>query len=249
MKAIDAHFYYGKFYFPEPEMTLDRVLKQMREYDIEKTIMMSCISILQDFEEGNHVLFRDIEGHDNLYGYCFINGNYLDKSIAEMRRYLPLPNCKGVKYHPEYSGKRPDDADVLPLFETLARKYKKPALIHSWPFGEHGNPTPNSHPRFIAELARRLPELKILMGHMGGPEWTEAIEIAKPYPNLYLDIQGSYTDYDKIRVAVDALGANRVLFGSGMAPAAPLGAVHESNITEEQKQTVLYYAAKKLFDL
>jgi len=252
MRVIDVHVYFGKWYFPIPEKSIDDILEIMATRNVEKAIMMSSLSIVQDFREGNARLFEGIDGHDNLFGYCFINGNYIEESIDEMKRYLPMPNCKGIKYHPEYSGKRPDDADVLPLFEMLAREYGKPALIHSWPYGEHGNATPNSHPRFLAALAERLPELQIVMGHMGGPEWREAIEIARPYPNLYLDTGSSYTYFDKVKAAVDVLGAERVLFGSGMTEGSvdmQLGVVLDSMISDEEKDVVLYEGAKGLFDL
>lgn len=250
MKIIDIHVYYGKWYFALPDKSIDDILQIMERNDVEKAILMSSISILQDFREGNRMLFREIAGHNNLCGYCFINGNYLAESLEEMKRYLPLPNCMGIKYHPEYSNKRPDDPDVLPLFEMLAADYGKPALIHSWPYGEHGNPSPRSHPRFLAQLAARLPNLRVIMGHMGGPEWQEAIEIARSHPNLYLDTGSSYTEYDKVKAAVDVLGASRVLFGSGITEGAfetQLGVILDSTIGKKDKQMVLSGAAKMLF--
>lgn len=252
MQAIDIHVYHGKWYFPIPEKSIADVLDIMAVRGIEKAILMSSLSILQDFRQGNAAVFAEVAPHDNLYAYCYVNGHYLKESVEEMERYLPNPKCKGIKYHPEYSGKRPDDDDVIPLFEMLADKYGKPALIHSWPYGEHGNLSPMSHPRSIAELACKLPQLSIIMGHMGGPEWKEAIEIARPYPNLYLDTGSSYTHYDKVKAAVDALGAARVLFGSGMTEAsvdAQLGVILDSAISEEERRMVLYGSAARLFDL
>ena len=252
MKAIDVHVYYGKWYFPIPYRSVDDILEAMGRRNIEQALMMSSLSIIGDFARGNEMLFADIAGHDNLYGYCYINGNYVAESFEQMEMYLPLRQCCGIKYHPEYSGKRPDDAEVRPLFEKLAYEYKKPALIHSWPYGEHGNATPSSHPRFIAGLAERLPELRIVMGHMGGPEWQEAIDIAKPYSNLYLDTGSSYTHYDKVKSAVEALGAERVLFGSGFTECnldAQMGVVLESEISDSERETVFYGAAAQLFNL
>lgn len=252
MKSIDIHVYYGRFNFVIPDKSIDDILGIMSSRNIEKAILMSSISILQDFREGNQVLFDAIEPHDNLFGYCYINGNYIEESAKEIDRYLSMAKCKGVKYHPEYSGKRPDSDDILPLFEKIAKQYKKPALIHSWPVGEHGNAMPYSHPSTIANLAAKLSELNIVMGHMGGPEWQETIEIAKPYENLYLDTGSSYTHFDKVKAAVDVLGAKRIMFGSGMTEGCvdmQFGVVLDSEITDEQKQEVLYKAAQRLFKL
>ena len=246
-KTIETHFYFGKDYFPVRSKTLEQIQEMMAQRNIEKNVMMSYMSIFGDFQKGNKELFEAIAEHDNLYGYCYINGNYLDESIKQMKTYLPLDKCRGIKFHPEYSAKRPNDKDLLPLFEQLCFKYEKPALIHSWPVGEHSNAQSFSHPNLIAALAELLPELKIIMGHMGGPSWQEAIDIAKPYPNLYLDTVSTYTDYDKVKAAVDALGAERVIFASGGAFDSQLGVIYDSEITEEEKKIVLYDAAERVF--
>jgi predicted TIM-barrel fold metal-dependent hydrolase len=252
VKIIDVHVYLGKWYFAIPHKGIGDVREILARYGVEKAILMSGMSIFSDFQRGNEILFAEIAPYDDLFGYCVVNGHYLKESMEEMERYLPLPKCRGIKFHPEYSAKRPDDADVMPLFEKLAYVYRKPALIHSWPYGEHGNLTPSSHPKFIARLASRIPDLKILMGHMGGPEWLEALKIAKPYTNLYVSICSSYTDFDKVKAAVDSLGAERVLFGSAMTYhdiAAQLGVVLDSEISDRDKEIVLYEGARKLFDM
>ena len=83
-------------------------------------------------------------------------------------------------------------------------------------------------------------------------KWKEAIEIAKPYPNLYLDIACSLAPFDKVKVAVDELGPERVLFGSAMTEISPdvqLGAVLDSQISLQERQIVLYEGARRVFEL
>jgi len=247
--TIEMHFYFGKDYFPVKRQSLEEILDLMAERKIKYNVMMSYMSLFGDFEKGNEELFTAIEKYDNLLGYCYINGHYMKESIKQMEMYLPLKQCGGVKFHPEYSAKRPDDDSLLPLFQELAHKYGKPINIHSWPFGEHGNPRPFSHPSCHAALAAKIPELNIIMGHMGGPEWAEAIKIAAPFPNLYLDTGSSYTHYDKVKAAVDVIGADRLLFGSGCSFDAQLGSIYDSEITEEEKRQVLYGTAAKLFNI
>ncbi len=249
LDTIEVHFYFGKDYFPVHEPDLDEVVDLMAERKIKHNIMMSIVSIFGDFQKGNEELFNAIEKYDKLYGYCFINGHYMEESIKQMETYLPLDNCKGLKFHPEYSAKRPDDEELLPIFEEIAKKYRKPINIHSWPIGEHGNTEPYSHPRFHAALAEKIPELKIVMGHMGGPSWAEAIKIAAPYPNLYLDTVSSYTHYDKVKAAVDVIGADRLMYGSGGAFDSQLGVIYDSEITEEERSKVLYGTAAKVFEI
>jgi len=247
LKAIDIHVYYGHYYFAQLDYSISDLMRRMDQWNIEKAIVMSYLSLMGDFRRGDRQLFESIKGNDRLFGYCYVNGNYMAESAEHMARYLGLPECRGVKFHPEYSAKRPDDSDILPLFEKVAHEYQKPALIHSWPVGEHGNVSPGSHPRFIAELARRVPELTVIMGHMGGDQWCQAIELAKPYPNLYLDTVCTYTDYDKVKAAVDGLGRERLLLGTGGGFSSQVPVVLDSQISDEDKRFVLYENARRIF--
>ena len=52
---------------------------------------------------------------------------------------------------------------------------------------------------------------------------------------------------NKVKVAVDTLGAERVMSASGGAFDAQLGVIYDSEITEQQRQQVLYSTAKEVF--
>ena len=73
-----------------------------------------------------------------------------------------------------------------------------------------------THPFRIAKIARRFPEMGILVAHMGGvgfPDMSGAmIEMAQECPNLYLI--GSMILHTSVLRAVKTLGADRVCFGS-----------------------------------
>jgi predicted TIM-barrel fold metal-dependent hydrolase len=134
----------------------------------------------------------------------------------------------------------------------LENVYRKPLLIHSWGLPEHGNAAAFSLPAQILELARAHPSLKIVMGHMGGTEWMDGIRAAAKAPNLYLDTCASYADRDKVAVAVRTLGATKVLFGSGATEGSlemQKAAVLEADLADDEKDSVLYGAARQVFKL
>lgn len=47
----------------------------------------------------------------------------------------------------------------------------------------------------IAEFARSYPETPVILGHLGGTNWLETIELIKEIPNLYLDISAYYSTF------------------------------------------------------
>lgn len=252
MKCIDVHCYYGKWGFPIYDRTIADILEMMARAEVEKTILISARAIQYDFVAGNAELAEAIAPHPSLYGYVYINMHYPETSWAEVEKYLGTDKFVGVKYNGEYSRAAacaPENAELFTLIETV---YKKPVLIHSWGLPEHGNAVAYSLPSQILELARAHPQLKIVMGHMGGSEWMAAIRAAEQAPNLYLDTCASYADRDKIGAAVRMLGADRVLFGSGATEgslAMQKGAVLDADITAEERAQVLYENARRLFNL
>ena len=252
MKCIDVHCYYGKWGFPIWDMSVEDILVAMETLEMAKCIMMSAQSILYDFVEGNAELAETISTHDNLYGYVYVNMHYPELSLLEMEKYLDSDKFAGLKYNGEYSRAPVSAPENDLIFDLLEKKYKKTLLLHTWGLPEHGNVMAYSLPSQAVELVQRHPQLKVVMGHMGGTEWMSAIRAAQESDNLYLDTCASYADRDKVAVAVKTLGADRVLFGSGMTENNPFmqkGVVLDADITDREKEMVLCDNARQVFGI
>ena len=105
-------------------------------------------------------------------------------------------------------------------------------------------------------VAKRFPGMPVLMIHMGGagtPDVSESvIEAAGRNPNMYLI--GSAISVDKVKQAIDVLGADRVMFGSDTPFADPSEVLLRyeemlASYSEEVKQKVMGLNAKRLFRL
>ena len=252
MKCIDVHCYYGTWPFPILDMSVGDILDMMKTLDMEKCIMMSAQSILYDFVEGNAELAEVVSKHANLYGYVYVNMHYPELSLLEMEKYLGSDRFVGLKYNGEYSRAPVSAPENEQIFDLLEKKYKKPLLLHTWGLPEHGNVMAYSLPSQAVELVQRHPKLKVVMGHMGGTEWMSAIRAARQSNNLYLDTCASYADRDKVGTAVKTLGADRVLFGSGMTENNPFmqkQVVLDADITDREKERVLYENARQVFGI
>jgi hypothetical protein len=251
-KCVDVHAYYGKWGFPIYPMRVADILSQMERANVEKAILMSAKAIQYDFVRGNAELAEVIAPHDNLYGYVYINMHYPDLSLREMETYLVSDKFVGAKYNGEYSRAAVSAEENRDVFDLLEKKYQKPLLLHTWGTAEHGNAAAYSLPRHALKLAHNHPGLSVVMGHMGGKEWMSAISVARGASNLYLDTCASYADVDKVGVAVNELGADRVLFGSGTTEGSlymQRGAILDANLTQEERSLVLYGNAYRIFDI
>jgi uncharacterized protein len=147
----------------------------------------------------------------------------------------------GLKLHPVGYRLQPDHPHVIDLLR-MAGHLGVPVLFHS---GDEEY----SFPLQIARAARKCPETQIILGHMGGYfHVNDAILAAKQNPNIFLET--SAMPYpSKIRDAVRALGARRILFGSdgpGCLPALEIEKVYLSQISSEDLEWVMGQSFLKL---
>lgn len=245
MKKIDVHLHYG--YWPFPIFVNENeedFLKLLAQAEIEKGILSSSLAILYDFVAGNAQVANLISKHNNLYGYIVLNPNYLKEANEELEKYKDNTKFVGVKVHHTYSVQPIDSAFSLELFR-LIEKTNLPVLVHTYGYE-------NTAPKRLLKVLDSCPNLTIIMAHMGGDNWREAIEIAKLSQNIYLEPSCRYNEYNKIKEAVDRIGADRIIFGSDaplLHPYFTIGMIEEARLTEEEKEKIYFKNAEKLFNL
>ncbi|MFD3747813.1 amidohydrolase family protein [Nocardia sp. NPDC058633] len=161
------------------------------------------------------------------------------------------------KVHIQVGAFSPLDPLLDPVWAILAET-GTPILIHcgSGPApGEFTGPAP------IAELLLRFPTLRLIIAHMGNPEYSEFLDLAERYPQLYLDTTMVWTDFseggapfppaerDRLRRFAD-----RILFGSDFPNipypyAEAVGALERLDLGPEWLRKVCHDNAVRLFEL
>ncbi len=132
----------------------------------------------------------------------------------------------GLKLHPNVDRYAADDPRLDP-FLRLAAEHRVPVAVHSAPF--------EGDPDKIRRAAERHPDVQFLLYHtfLGPPEGRErAIRHAREVPNLHLET--SWCSSSTVMAMVDAVGPERVVFGSDAAVDGPR---HFRNRTLELHET------------
>ena len=81
---------------------------------------------------------------------------------------------------------------------------------------------PYAEPHAFAEPLKVFPRLKLVLAHIGGGKWQQALEIAQAYPNAYFDCceiiewtGGSNAPTDQqLAQLIKEIGPDRVMMGT-----------------------------------
>jgi len=154
----------------------------------------------------NQALYETAHAERRAILCCQVNPNHGEPALATIRQAATQWGMRVLKIMPAIYHVRmtsPLAATVM----SLARELGLVVNIHSG--------SEISHPLAIGALARRFPEVPILMDHMGYREWTsDAIEAARDNPNLYLGTTIAAFEPLVIERAIGELGPERVVYGS-----------------------------------
>ena len=241
-RKIDAHTHIGAFGSPfNIDFNVGRLLQQMDEYNIEKTILCSSSAY------SNEDTLEAYKQHpDKIITLMWVNCAQGKPAYDLLEHYLREEGFAGAKLQSLFDGYTADAPCVDPVAE-LCEAYGKPLFVHS------GHP-PFSLPWQIGLLAERHPQLPIVMIHMGhahGVYVDAAITMARRYDNIWLETSGTSMSC-QIKNAYDSVGHERVMFGIDSPfhhPTVEIQKVMACGVDESGVENIFYNNAKALMKL
>jgi predicted TIM-barrel fold metal-dependent hydrolase len=253
VSTIDAHAHLGSGF--QPWRTADLVadlVATAAEAGITRTLVstLGTDSLLshpspEELRAANRITEEAVARFpDALAGVVYLSPEHVRASLDELDRHVADGPFVGVKL---WIAMRAGDRRMDPLADRIS-SLGVPVLQHAWYKTVGGFPD-ESTPADVAELARRHPELKIQMAHLGGAGRRGVADIA-PYPNIVVDTSGGDPVLGEVDHAVAELGADRVLFGSDAPirdPATALSKVLGSSLSPSDRQRVLHDNAVRLY--
>lgn len=124
---------------------------------------------------------------------------------------------RGVKLMPMYAGFDPGDPALDPLW-TYTSKHGLPVLLHTGTTFVSQAPLEYARPQLLDRVARRFPEQRLILAHLGHPYEGECIAVIRKHPHVYADISAlHYRQFQLWRalMLVDEYGVwDKLLFGS-----------------------------------
>lgn len=183
----------------------------------------------------NHQALADtLEGNPRWIPCAQVNPQHGERAVAEFRRAVTEFGCKMLKIMPAIYNTPPTSPNALALMD-VARELGVSVNIHST-----GN---NGDPLEIGALARRYPEVPIIMDHMGyRNDGHAAILAAQDNPNIFLGTTIAAFEPSFIATAIKEVGADRIIFGSNLPNCYPdlaIEALRRGKFGEEAEALIL----------
>lgn len=185
---------------------------------------------------------------DYFIGFCCLNPTLGGLAVEkEVERCVTQHGFRGIKLEISNNAR---DACMTPVMEA-ARRWNLVVLQHTWSQTNIHQRSYHSDPADTALLARRHPDVPIIMAHLTGCGYRGVLE-AKDAPNLYIDTSGAFPEAEILDYAVEHLGAERILYGSDLPireTSVTVGRILGSRLSAAQQRLILHDNAAKLFGL
>lgn len=236
---IDAHVHMGPIsYFRAGP---DNLIRWADRAGIDKMIVSHLDAIFYDMRAGNDALGAAIRAHpDRIIGYASFTSAYFGKAVLdEIDRCVETYGMRGLKI---YSANKRSVAEpqMFPIVEHAA-ELGLPILAHA-------------HAREVSTLARQVPAATILIAHLGegftDTNMWQTLHMARECPNVILDLTCSQIYAGMVEASVEAVGPERVVWGSDMPllePEVQIQKVYAAKIDETTRQLILGGNAARLF--
>ena len=201
-----------------------------------------------DVTDGNTAMLelQQREG-DRVRIYAAVNPNDTAHALGEIERCVAA-GAVGVKLA---ASRRADDPLLDPICE-LAAERGLPILHHIWQHRRREWPGQEASDGLeLGRLAARHPRVSFILAHIGGGgDYAHTYEAVVDLPNVYLDLSGSGVDRGMLDGALDAVGAQRLLWGCDVTietGLAKLRALEVIGLGQDELAAIRWRNAARIF--
>lgn len=190
-------------------------------------------------------LMREFPGF--VTGFCHLNPTLGERVVRQEIERGAARGFRGLKLEIANNAR---DACMRPLMEE-AQARGLLVLQHAWSMTKIRQRRFHTDPEDVAVLARRFPEVKIIMAHLTG-DGVRGVLAVEDCPNVWVDTSGAAPESGLVEYAVARLGADRILYGSDV-PVRDFGVaiarIRGSRLDARTKRKILHDNARTLLGL
>ncbi len=154
---------------------------------------------------------------DKLIGVAGIDPTNLPEAMEEMSRAETEFGMRAITVSPAAQDFHPADSRAMQVF-TEAARLNKPVFLHQGIHFSSASKMQFARPSLLDEVARELPQLKIVIAHMGYPWIEECLVLLGKHSSVFADISSllhrPWHAYNALLSAYQYGVMDKLLFGS-----------------------------------
>lgn len=155
---------------------------------------------------------------DKLIGFAGIDPSHPRSAIEELHQARDKWGLRGVAVAPAAQDFHPSHSQSMQVYAEAGR-LNMPVIFHPGIRLVPATRTTFARPALLDELARELPNLKIVIAHLGFPWVAETIDLLARHENVFAETslvhQYPWQGYQALVSAFECGVMSKILFGSG----------------------------------
>ncbi len=223
---FDSNCILGKIIKPTPmtPTTNDEILDELSRVGVTRVLASHAYALQGDITTGNNEILEMSRDRNNISPMWVIPQHSL-LDIPDPETYVTDMLAKGVKavrVEPTiYNGYFVEEWALGPLWRKLEEQ-RIPVFIGGSDIGKYPDqPRTGFSPSNLYQISQTFPDLPLVIYKLNFSSIRVIVALMKQCENLYVE-NSYFTAHNGIEFLVEMVGANRVIFGSGM-PWSPPG--------------------------
>ena len=237
-------------YWDSPYQTPEAILPLMDKCRIETLAVCSTRSIFWDWRQGNEESLAAAGKYPKRFrGFVSISPILPPSDLIHHLRDYKRRRAAGIRLYPQQqSYSLTLNSGIAEILKT-AQDMGLPVVLPIRVIMARGLPQLN--PPAIEEIISRSPKLPIVLSGVNFDTTLWAYDVMQRFKSVFLEISG-LQGFGAVAHAVEAVGARRILFGSGMPmlyPACSVEKLRVAKVSEEQRSAIAEGNARQLLGI
>lgn len=223
--------------------------RSMQENDIDISVVMPIATKVTQSETINNFA-ASINGKDGIYSFGSVHP-LQENCESELERIKSL-GLKGIKLHPEYQQVYVDSRECV----RVVKKCMELGLLVMFHAGRDIGMEPPVHcePERLRRVIDETGADNIIAAHMGGWRMWDEVEKCLAGQKIYFDTSYSLGQMsaEQAERIIKTHGADRILYGTDSPwekQGVCRGYINELNISESEKELILYKNGRRLLGI
>jgi hypothetical protein len=243
---FDANCMVGELTAPNPSgrpLTVNALQDELAYFGIADALVCHAEAAERNLHLGNARLVEEINGVAGLHP-SWVIPMHTSIDYAAPGEYVSNMLELGIHavrvWPPPYHGYLVDTWALGPLWDELADR-RIPVLVGTSDLGRFPDqPAAGFSAKNLYEICQRYPSLPVVVVRLNFSALSVAVPLLRECPNLLVELS-YFTTHRGVEYLVEQVGAERLVFGSGLPWASPgpgIAAVQYAMIHDEERQLI-----------